>query len=166
MSADADGAAVHRLAGEQALARGHRLLDADTLEAACAAAGIDRDRLAGAARRLAARQVLDVHFFGPSRITLVRLTTPGLAAHLEATRRDLDDLRRQVRAAVARAAAGGHLGTPLDLAAALGQPSLLVEVLLDELRDGGDLVFTPTTGGRVLLHRVGRPPAEDALRED
>ena len=150
-------ATVHRLAAEQALAAGHRLLDGRPLEAASAEAGVDHDTFIAALGDLAAAGTVNVRIFG-STVNILRLTEDGLAQHLAATRSDLDDVRARLAAALGAEAGAGRLGQPLDLAAQLGEPYLLVETLLDELRAGGELVFTPITGGRVRLHRVGPPP--------
>ena len=157
MSADGPLALVHRLAGEQALARGHRLLDPQALETTCAAAGLDHDGFLRAAKALADQRVLNVRTFGPSLITLVRLTEDGFRQHLVATRSDIDAVRLRLLDALGEEAAQNRLGEALDLAGRLNQPKLLVEVLLDELRDRGEVVFTPITGGRVRIHRVGHP---------
>ncbi len=46
-------------------------------------------------------------------------------------------------------------GTAVDLAGALGEPRLVVEVLLDGLRDEGRVVFTNVPGGLFRIHRFG-----------
>lgn len=156
----ADGptvALVHRLAGEQALARGHRLLDARALEAACAAVGVGHDEFIAAARALGDDDVVNVRTFGPSLVALLRLTERGFMDHLTATRSDLDAVRGRVASTLRAEAVAGRLGEALDLAAALGEAPLLAEVLLDELRTSGQVVFTPIPGHRVRIHRVGPP---------
>lgn len=150
-------ATVHRLAAEQALALGHRLLDGRPLEAACADEGVDHDAFIAALRDLATAGIVNVRIFGSS-VNILRLTEVGLAQHLAATRGDLDAVQARIKAALKAEAGAGRLGQPLDLAGQLGEPYLLVETVLDELRDRGELVFTPLTGGRVRLHRVGSPP--------
>ncbi len=87
---DAAALIVHRLAGEQALARGHRLLDPLALEEAATGEGVGRDRFLAAVLVLADRRVVDVHTFAGALITLLRLTEDGFRAHLAATRNDLD----------------------------------------------------------------------------
>lgn len=149
-------ALVHRLAGEQALQRGHRLLDPVALEHAAGAAGLDRERFLAAVGHLAATGDVDVHLFGPSLVRLLRLTEVGLVRHLLTTYRDLDQVRARVLATIRAERDAGRLGEALDLAGMVGAPPLLVEVLLDQLRDRGDVVFTPLRGGKVRLHRVGR----------
>ena len=151
-------ALVHRLAGQQALARGHRLLDPRALEAACARDGLGHDGFFEAATALAEQRILNVRTFGPSLINLLRLTEDGFRQHLVATRSDIDGLRGRILDALREEAAQKRLGEALALAGALGEPALLVEVLLDELRDRGEVVFTPIPGGRVRIHRVGAPP--------
>ncbi|MGI8686682.1 MAG: hypothetical protein ACR2MO_16595 [Acidimicrobiales bacterium] len=155
--ADEAGAGlVHKLAGEQALARGHRLLDPLALEAAAAGVGVDSDRFLAAILALAGARVVNVHTFGPSSlITLLRLTEDGFVRHLTATRSDLDAVRGRVLDALRAQAGGSGLGQAVDLAGALGEPTLLVEVLLDELRGQGRLVFTNVAGGRFRIHRMG-----------
>lgn len=150
-------AVVHRLAGEQALAAGHRLLDGRPLEAACAEAGVDHDAFITALHELSATGVVNVRIFGSS-VNILRLTEEGLAQHLGATRDDLAAVRARIMAALRAEADAGRLGQPLDLATQLGEPYLLVETVLDELRNRGELVFTPISGRRVRLHRVGPLP--------
>ena len=157
MTAPDPTATVHRLAAEQALAVGHRLLDGRPLEAACAAAGVDHDAFIASLQDLSAAGTVNVRIFGSS-VNILRITEEGLAQHLAATRGDLDAVRARIRAALQVEADGGRLGQPLDLASLLDEPYLLVETVLDDLRDRGELVFTPLTGGRVRLHRVGPPP--------
>ncbi len=151
-------ALVHRLAGEQALARGHRLLDPRALEAACACEGLSQDGLLEAAKALAEQRIMNVRTFGPSLINLLRLTEDGFRQHLVATRSDIDVVRGRLLDALREEAAQERLGEAFDMAGALAEPPLLVEVLLDELRDRGEVVFTPIPGGRVRIHRVGAPP--------
>lgn len=146
---------VHRLAGEQAVARGHRLLDPAALEAAAAAEGVDRDAFLAALLALAGGRIVNVHTFGGSLVTLLRLTEDGFVAHLTATRGDLHKVRSRVADAVRAMADAGRLDQAVDLASDLGEPKLVVEVLLDELRNQGRLVFTNIPGGRFRIHRVG-----------
>ena len=155
---DTPRAVVHRLAGEQALDRGHRLLDPRALEQSSAANGVDHDAFIEAVRVLGDDGTVNVRFFGPSLVNILRITVPGLLRHLETTRSDLGQVREAVAAAVRAQAAEGRLGEAVDLPALLGEPYLLVETLLDERRDRGELVYTPLPGGRVRLHRVGAPP--------
>lgn len=153
----APDAEVLRLAGEQALARGHRLLDPATLESAWAAAGVEREAALDALQALAREGLMNVRMFGASLVALVRLTETGLASHLEATRPDLDDVRRRVRDALRAQEAAGRLGEAVDLAGAVGEPALVVEFVLEEMRREGSVVYNPATTGRVRVHRVGRP---------
>lgn len=118
---------------------------------------MDHDAFIAALRDLSAAGTVNVRIFGSS-VNILRLTEEGLAQHLAATRSDLEAVRFRILAALRAEADGGRLGHPVDLAAVLGEPYLLVETVLDDLRDQGELVFTPITGGRVRLHRVGPPP--------
>lgn len=152
---EATGRLLLRLAGEQALARGHRLLDPVALERAWTAAGIGRDTALEALEDLAGDGLFDIRLFGPSLIALLRLTEEGLARHLESTRPDLDDVRGRVAGALRAEEAAGRLGEAVDLAAATGEPALAVEFVLEEMRRAGSLVYNPSTAGHVRVHRVG-----------
>ncbi len=148
---DATALLVQRLAGGQALARGHRLLDPLALEEAATGEGVDHDRFLAAVLVLAGRRVVNVHTVAGSLITLLRLTEDGFRAHLAATRSDLDAVcQRLVDTLRAK-----PLGAAVDLAEALGEPRLVVEVLLDGLRDEGRVVFTNVPGGLFRIHRFG-----------
>lgn len=147
-------AVLLRLASEQAVARGHRLLDPAAMEAAWEVAGVGRDDALDALRSLAAQKAVNLRLFGAS-IALLRLTEEGLGRYLETARPDLDDVRARVHDALRAEEGAGRLGEAVDLAAAVGEPSLVVEVVLEELRRGGNLVYNPVPGRRVRVHRVG-----------
>lgn len=146
---------VLRIAGEQAIAKGHRLLDPRSLADACGADGLTNEEYLAAIQALAEQRVINVHLFRGVSITLLRLTENGFALHLQASRTDLDAVRARVGTALETTVSEGQLGTVIDLAGALGEPPLVVETLLDELRDRGDLVFSLVAGRRVRIHRVG-----------
>jgi len=152
---DEAAALVHRLAGEQAVARGHRLLDPRALEEAAAAEGVGHDRFLAAVLALAGERMVNVHTFASSLITLLRLTEDGFRHVLTTTRGDLDAVRRRLLDTLRAEAASESPGWTVDLAGVLGEPRLVVEVLLDELRDQGRLVFTNAPGGRFRIHRFG-----------
>lgn len=145
---------VHRLAFEQAVARGHRLLDPRALEAVCAEEGLDHDHLLDAARSLAERRVLQLRTAGPL-IALLRLTEEGFMGELLATHGDIDALHHRIMDALRAEQHHGRLGEPFDLAGAVDEAPLVVEALLDDLRRRGELVFTPISGHRVRIHRLG-----------
>ena len=153
-----DAVLVHRLAGEQALAHGHRLLDPTELAASCATAGVDPERAVAALLALQDRRLVDVRTVGPALVSQVRLTEDGFVRYLTATRGDLEAVRSRVSATLCAEMEAGRLGAAIDLAGMVGEPALVVGVLLDRMRHRGEVVFTPVTGHRVRVHRIGPPP--------
>ena len=153
---------VLALAGRLALERGHRLLDARVLEERCAQEGVVHDLFVAAVRELADERLVNAHFFGLSQITLLRLTDEGVRHHLAATRPDLEEARRRVVDAARVELSAGRRDEPVDLASASGEPPLLVELVLEELRDLGLAVFSRAPRGKVRVHRLGAPDGSRA----
>ena len=89
---------------------------------------------------------------GPS-IVLLALTNAGLLHHLAATRADLPAVEAQLGRAATAAAGQG----PVDLSAAVGEPRLLVECLLDTWVAERRLTYSTAPGRRFRVHRVLAP---------
>ena len=147
-------AVVLRLAGEQALAAGHTLLDPERLVEAGRLAQLGPGDVFAALRSLEAQGLANLHFVPPDRVTLLRLTGAGLRAHLATAGFDLAHLRHRVLSLLQDGTVPWHDGDPVDLAGAVGVPSLVVEVVLEDLRDAGQLVFSPAPRRRVRVHRL------------
>lgn len=153
---------VLRLAGAQALAQGHRLLDPAALEAAAGAQGIGRNEVLAAVRVLRDDGSVNVRFCGDALIAILRLTEAGMDRWLAAEGWDTDRVEDAVVGVLQAEAAAGRLGDELDLATAVGHPPLVVETVLERLRRRGEVVYNPVGGQRVRVHRIGalapRPP--------
>ena len=141
---------VLAVAAELALATGTRMVEPAALAAEAAARGLDHDRLFEAAAGLRDRQLIQLATAEPSQIVLVALTNAGLLHHLAVTRPDLPAVEPRVIAAATAAAGQG----PQPLADQLGEPSLLVECLLDGLVSERRLVYSKAPGRRFRIHRV------------
>ena len=147
-------ALVLGLGGAQALAAGHTLLDPLTLEDAARGRGLTHNDLFEALQTLVHAGLVDMRFVKPSLVTLLRLTPAGVRGHLAATRPDLADVRSRVLAALREGAVGWQGGAPVDLAAAVGEQFLVVEVVMEDLRREGRVVFSPAPGRRLRVHRL------------
>lgn len=112
------------------------------------------DDLFGALQALVQAGLVDMHFVKPSLITLLRLTPAGVRSHLSATRPDLAEVRRRVLASLREGAVGWQGGAPVDLASAVGEQFLVVEVVMEDLRREGQVVFSPAPGRRLRVHRM------------
>ena len=154
-----DEVLVLRRAGEQALAAGHTLLDPDALIGACRPDGLSGKDVFAALRSLSTDRLVDLHFVGPSRVTLLRLTAGGVRRHLGLARPDLADVRRRVLDALEGGGVAWQDGATVDLAGAVGEPALLVEVVMEDLRQEGRVVFSPAPGQRLRVHRLSSPAA-------
>jgi hypothetical protein len=150
-----DAAAVLRRAGEQAVAAGRTFLDHDALERSCGVDGLDHDEVFAALQELADTGLVNMHFVEPSRITLLRLSDRGIRSYLTDVRPDLDDVRARMLAALRDETVPWQDGRAVDLAGALGEPPLVVEVLMEDLRRDGGVVFSKAFGGRLRVHRLG-----------
>jgi hypothetical protein len=147
-------ATVLRRAGQQAVAAGRTFLDHQALERACLDEGIDHDGFFASLLALRDARLVDLHFVEPSRVTLLRLTDDGIRSHLAGAGPDVGDVCRRVVAALRDEAVSWRGGAPVDLAAAVGEPPLVVEVAMEDLRREGAVVFSRAFGGRLRVHRL------------
>ncbi|MGH9179521.1 MAG: hypothetical protein ACRD0N_13330 [Acidimicrobiales bacterium] len=159
-------AVVLRLAGAQALAQGHRMLDSAALELAAGAEGIGHDEVVAAVQALRDDGSVNVRFYGDSLIAILRLTEAGVDRWLAAEGWDMEQVEREVVAVLRAEAAAGRLGDELDLAAALGRPPLVVETVLERLRRRGEVVYNPVRRQRVRVHRIATVPSQVPERSD
>lgn len=144
-------------AGRQAVASGHTFLDHEALERTCHADGLASDALFRSLQVLQRDRLVDMHFVEPSRITLLRLTDRGIRRYLAETYGDLADIRYRLLEVLADSAPAGQGGEAVDVAGAVGQPALVVEVLMEDLQQEGRLVFNRAIGGRFRVHRFSGP---------
>lgn len=141
-------------AGAQAMARGHSMLDPIGLEAECAHLDIDHDRWFASLKALQATKLLLLAWVAPSLVSLVQLTDAGLALAVRRARPDIDEVKTALLAHLTRLRVGGVVRPEQ----ALGEPALLVEILLEQLRAEGLVVWSNVPGGGVRIHRVGAQP--------
>lgn len=149
---------VLQRAGEQALASGHSFLDHEALEHRCRADALGHDELFASLRSLERAGLVDMHFVQPSRVTLLRLTDRGIRRYLAATRPDLAEVRRRLLAVLAAWVGSDRAGAAVDMARAVEEPILVVEVLMEDLQREGRLIFSRAIGGRVRVHRFEPEP--------
>ena len=148
---DDDLLALER-AGAQAMSRGHWTLDPSALEADCARHGLDHDRWFAALRSLQAARLVVMAWVAPSLVSVLELTDAGVAEYVERCRPDLPHVRARLAAELARR--GRRPGAVVRPAASLGEPALLVEVLLQHLRAEQLVTYSTLPGGAVRLHHV------------
>lgn len=141
---------VLSLAAEQAIASGHRLLDSPRLVDACAKADIGTDACLESLSALGHAHLLELG--EPTSHTNLEITNQGLATFLEATRGDLGPLRKQIVAALINRPDKDTPVDASDLVEATGEPALVVELLLDQLRDRGLITLAKYIGGRMSVH--------------
>lgn len=156
-----DAATVLRRAGVQAVAAGRTFLDHDALGRACDDDGLGHEEVFAALLELEERGLVNMHFVEPSGITLLRLTDRGIRSYLADTRPDLDDVRARMLTALQDEAVRWQGGEAVDLAGALGEPPLVVEVLMEDLRQDGGVVFSKAFGGRLRVHRLHQSATAD-----
>lgn len=143
---------VLSLAADQAIASGHRLLDSPRLVDACAKADIGTDACIESISALGHADLLEVELAEPISHTRLEITNQGLATFLEATRADLGALRKQIVAALINRPDKDAPVEGSDLVEATGEPALVVELLLDQLRDRGLITLAKYIGGRMSVH--------------
>lgn len=141
--------AVLVVAGEQALATGHRFLDHPALAHACAQRGIAQEHWFPALVSLREQGLVQMRDYD-SQVALIQLTPKGLWAAISATRRDLDDVMTRLLTTITAA----DPNTTLALGAALGESPLLVEALLDQLVAEQRVVYSRLGADAFRIHRV------------
>ncbi|HVM15508.1 MAG TPA: hypothetical protein VM287_14430 [Egibacteraceae bacterium] len=138
------------LAVELALARGTRMVEPVALEEAAAADGIDHDGCVALLRALRDGGLLQLALSPSRQVVLVALTDAGVLRWAEEARPDLVGVRSRLAAAAAAAVGQG----PVDLAATVGEPPLLVECVLDQWVRERRVVYSKAPGRRFRVHRV------------
>lgn len=133
-----------------ALATGRRIVDPGPLQEACAARGIDHDAWYAAMEALAAMRLLRMRTMPPSQVQLLSTLDAGVFHHLAATRPEMP----QVEAAVWRAVTDAPLAEAVALHEHVGEPALLVEMLLDRWVMERRVVYSKAPGRRFRIHRL------------
>lgn len=141
---------VLRVAAELALARGTRMVEPWSLEDACRADGIGHVEVLSALMAANAEGLVQLAVARSTQIVLVALTDAGVLRHAESSRPDMEAVRDRI-ATAARGAVGRGA---VDLAAEVGEPSLLVECVLDQWVRERRVVYSKAPGRRFRIHRV------------
>ena len=136
------------LAGNQALAAGHKMLDAAAVKAACEAAGMSHDEWFGGLVELREQKLVQMRDYD-GKVALLALTPPGLWAYVTKARADLADLTERLLDILD----GTEPNVAAALGAELGESPLLVEALLDHLAGRRLVVFSRVGADSFRIHR-------------
>lgn len=142
------GDRVLRLAGEQALAAGHRMIDHVALKASCEAAGLTPDEWFGGLVELRSEGRVQLRDH-EGKVALLQLTPAGVWAYLTRNRADLAD----VTEALLDLLDGAEPNVALALGQELGQSPLLVESVLEQLAGRRQVTFSRIGPDSFRIHR-------------
>jgi hypothetical protein len=136
------------LAGHQALAAGHKMLDHATLKQACQAAGMSHDEWFGGLVELREQALIQMRDYD-GKVVLLALTQPGLWAYVIKARADLADVTERLLDVLD----GVEPNVAVALGAELGESPLLVEALLDHLAGRRLVIFSRVGADSFRIHR-------------
>jgi hypothetical protein len=139
---------VLRIAGEQAMAAGHKMLDHAAVTEACEAAGLSHDEWFGGLVELREQKLLQMRDY-EGKVALLALTQPGVWAYATRNRADLADLTERLLDLLD----GTEPNVALPLGAELGESPLLVEAVLDHLAGRRMVVFSRIGTDSFRIHR-------------
>jgi hypothetical protein len=139
---------VLRLAGDQALAAGHRMLDHVALARACEAAGLAHDAWFAGLVELRDRKLVQMRDYD-GKVALLQLTHPGLWAYVTANRADLADVTERLLDLLD----GAEPNMAMTLGADLGVAPLLVEAVLEHLAGRRLVVFSRLGADTFRIHK-------------
>jgi hypothetical protein len=139
---------VLRLAGNQALAAGHKMLDAAAVKAACEAAGMSHDEWFGGLVELRDQKLVQMRDYD-GKVALLALTQPGVWAYVTKARPDLADVTERLLDVLD----GVEANVAVPLGAELGESPLLVEALLDHLAGRRLVIFSRVGADSFRIHR-------------
>ena len=136
------------LAGHQALAAGHKMLDPAALTGACEAAGMSHDEWFAGLVELREQKLVQMRDYD-GKVALLALTQPGLWAYVTRARPDLADVTERLLDILD----GVEANVAVPLGADLGESPLLVEALLDHLAGRRMVVFSRVGADSFRIHR-------------
>jgi len=139
---------VLRIAGEQAMAAGHKMLDHAALTATCEGAGLTHDEWFGGLVELRAQKLVQMRDYD-GQVALLQLTQAGLWAYVTRNRADLADVTERLLDVLD----GVEANIALPLGADLGVSPLLVEAVLDHLAGRRMVVFSRAGADSFRIHR-------------
>lgn len=136
------------LAGHQALAAGHKMLDQAAVKAACEAAGMTHDEWFGGLVELREQKLVQMRDYD-GKVALLALTQPGVWAYVTTARADLADVTERLLDLLD----GVEANVAVPLGAQLGESPLLVEALLDHLAGRRLVIFSRVGADSFRIHR-------------
>ncbi len=139
---------VLHVAGDQALAAGHKMIDHVALKAACESAGMSHDEWFAGLVELRERKLVQMRDYD-GKVALLALTQPGLWAYATMARADLADVTERLLDILD----GVEANVAVPLGAELGESPLLVEALLDHLAGRRLVVFSRIGADSFRIHR-------------
>ena len=139
---------VLHVAGDQALAAGHKMLDHVALACACEAKGLTHDEWFGSLVELREQELVRMRDYD-DQVALLQLTQAGLWTYLTRFRADLADVTERLLDVLDTVEA--NVAVPLG--AELGESPLLVEAVLDHLAGRRMVVFSRVGPDSFRIHR-------------
>lgn len=139
---------VLHVAGEKALAAGHKMLDAAEVKAACEAVGMRHDEWFGGLVELREQKLVQMRDYD-GQVALLALTPQGVWAYVTNARPDLADVTERLLDILD----GVEANVAVALGAELGESPLLVEALLDHLAGRRLVVFSRVGADSFRIHR-------------
>ena len=136
------------LAGHQALAAGHKMLDHVALRHACEAAGMRHDEWFGGLVQLREQKLVQMRDYD-GKVALLALTQPGLWAYVTKARADLADVTERLLDILD----GVEANVAVPLGAQVGESPLLVEAVLDHLAGRRLVIFSRVGADSFRIHR-------------
>ena len=136
------------LAGHQALAAGHKMIDHVALKQACEGAGMTHEEWFGGLVGLREQKLVQMRDYD-GKVALLALTQPGLWAFVTKARADLPDVTERLLDILD----GVEANMAVPLGAELGESPLLVEALLDHLAGRRLVIFSRVGTDSFRIHR-------------
>ena len=139
---------VLRIAGDQALVAGHKMLDHVALRRTCEAKGLTHAEWFGGLVQLRTEGLVQLRDYD-AQVALLQLTQAGLWAYVTRARADLADVTERLLDRLD----GVEPNIALSLGADLGESPLLVEAVLDHLAGRRMVVYSRVAGDSFRIHR-------------
>ena len=139
---------------EGAVAQGHRIIAVRQLLKQVESDGISRETAIDSLLALGNAGYMDVMIRRPATVSNAKVTNRGLLAVLEATRPDLEDVNRRLIAELVNSSEAPGAIDGADLVASIGEPQLIVEVLLDGLASRDLVKVGKSIGNALRVHNV------------
>lgn len=136
------------LAGHQALAAGHKMIDHAALITACEGAGMTNDEWFAGLVELRGQKLVQLRDYD-GKVALLAITQLGLWTYLTRARPDLADVTERLLDVLD----GVEANVAVALGADLGESPLLVEALLDHLAGRRLVVFSRIGADSFRIHR-------------